>query len=102
MVIDPAKLGPIFIGLSKGLLTAVKNKFGREAGVIALFALTGRPCLANRCSNRRGSRQNVERDRQTGLFGAEGLGAMPIIGRKQHQLADLGLNNVVGAIFLAQ
>ena len=41
VVIDPAGLGPIFISLTKGLPAAVKNKIGREAGVIAFFVLAG-------------------------------------------------------------
>jgi multiple antibiotic resistance protein len=41
VVIDPAGLGPIFIGLTKGLPAAVKNKIGWEAGVIAFFVLAG-------------------------------------------------------------
>src|SRR6266404_6559083 len=41
VVIDPAGLGPIFIGLTTGLPAAVKNKIGWEAGVIAFFVLAG-------------------------------------------------------------
>src|SRR5476651_728305 len=41
VVIDPAGLGPIFIGLTKGLPAAVKHKIGWEAGVIAFFVLAG-------------------------------------------------------------
>ncbi len=41
VVIDPAGLGPIFIGLTRGLPAAVKHKIGWEAGVIAFFVLAG-------------------------------------------------------------
>jgi multiple antibiotic resistance protein len=41
VVIDPAGLGPIFIGLTSGLPPAVKNKVGRDAAVIAFFVLAG-------------------------------------------------------------
>jgi multiple antibiotic resistance protein len=41
VVIDPAGLGPIFIGLTNGLPPAVKNRVGRDAAVIAFFVLAG-------------------------------------------------------------
>src|SRR5882762_67617 len=41
VVIDPPGLGPIFIGLTKGLPAAVKRKIGWEASVIAFFVLAG-------------------------------------------------------------
>jgi len=41
VVIDPAGLGPIFIGLTSGLPSAVKNKVGRDAAIIAFLVLAG-------------------------------------------------------------
>src|SRR3954471_15103260 len=41
VVIDPAGLGPIFIGLTSGLSPAIKNKVGRDAAIIAFFVLAG-------------------------------------------------------------
>jgi len=41
VVIDPPGLGPIFIGLTKGLPAAVKRKIGWEASIIAFFVLAG-------------------------------------------------------------
>ena len=41
VVIDPAGLGPIFIGLTSGLPPTVKNRIGRDAAIIAFFVLAG-------------------------------------------------------------
>jgi len=41
VVIDPAGLGPIFIGLTSGLPATVKNRIGRDAAIIAFFVLAG-------------------------------------------------------------